>query len=131
MGTDEPWLDLKLLRKHLAITAANCAFYKRAIADGYVRYRAGYTLPNLQRQPQEEQAIFTQYCAIRALHRGRRHARRYRIFGPGLPNGTAVVDSPPVLDPAILAWYERKPQDVRRKPELTTQDVPIVGRSTT
>jgi hypothetical protein len=47
----------------------------------------------------------TLLCAIRALHRGRKHVIRQRVFGPGYPNGTAVVNRPVRIPSALLERY--------------------------
>lgn len=47
----------------------------------------------------------TDLCVLRAMHRGKRHSLRRRVFRRGLPNGSAVVEGPPEISEALLERY--------------------------
>lgn len=103
------WLDLPRLRADIRVLG-NLAFGLKASRAQHQRDHDFDLAPADDRRLASLKARLTELCALRALHRQKRHVHRYRVFGPGHPNGTAIVTGPAHVSADLIQRYLAKPQ---------------------
>jgi hypothetical protein len=98
------WLDVPRLKAAIYRLTLRQAIDKRTLRSVQ---RMGISAPAQMSQDAVAYNAdqLTLLCALRALHRGKRHVGRQRVFGPGYENGSEVVSRPVRIPAALLNHY--------------------------